>query len=416
MKLAVNSEVGRLSAVLIHTPANEVENMTPGSASDVLYDDILSLPLASREHHQLTEVLSRVCKVFQLKDLLQDVLGSEVVRIEVLSALTDLYRCHEYQADLMELPVPELASQLIEGTRKKPSSLARFLDPSPYVMPPLPNAFFTRDAVMCLNDGVIIGSMAYPARVAESILLRAIFRHHPKLKAERFFFDGTSNRSDEITIEGGDLLVIRDDLIMIGYSERTSVEAIDLLMQAIASQGPVRNFIIVKIPKQRASIHLDMLFTMVDRHQSVVFPPMLEGMTSAPAFHCVFSDGDQPEMVSVREHPHVLSALNANKLDIECIPCGGSDRFHQEREQWSSGANFFAFGPGQVMGYAHNVHTVEAMSKAGFNVVHAKNVLNGSRPIAADEKVLVTMDGSELSRGGGGCRCMTLPLARGPLE
>jgi len=117
-------------------------------------------------------------------------------------------------------------------------------------------------------------------------------------------------------------------------------------------------------------------------------------------------------MAKVVEYDNVLQALKSIGMDLEPIPCGGGDRFHQEREQWSSGANFFAFAPGQVMGYAHNIHTIEAMSGAGFQVVHAKNVLDGSRPIGSNEKILVTMEGSELSRGGGGCRCMTMPLAR----
>lgn len=416
MALSVHSEIGKLEMVLVHTPASEVENMTPDSASDVLYDDILNLPLAAKEHAQLTGVLQQVSKTVQLKDLLSDVLQSAEAKNSVVSALTTLYRCPEHADHMLALSAPALAAQLIEGTRKRISSLERFLDKSPYAIPPLPNAFFTRDATMCVSDGVIIGSMAHPARVAESVLLKAIFRHHPKVHTDRFFFDGTVDTPAGITIEGGDLLILRKDLIMIGYSERTSVRAIDLLMKSIAAEGAVQNFIVVEIPQRRASIHLDMLFTMVDVDKCVVYPPMLEGSTATPAYHCVFSDEPEPVMVSVTEHPHVLGALDAVGMPLEPIACGGPDRFHQEREQWASGANFFAFAPGQIMGYAHNVHTIEAMAQAGFNVVHAKNVVDGSRPIAPTEQILVTMDGSELSRGGGGCRCMTLPLSRAAVE
>ncbi len=209
------------------------------------------------------------------------------------------------------------------------------------------------------------------------------------------------------------MLVLREDLVVIGYSERTSVAAIDHLMKVIAGQGPVRNFVVVQIPKSRATIHLDMLFTMVDRDACVVYPPIIEGAYKAPAYHCAFDGSHTGKMQAVTEHPSVLSALKTLGLDLEPISCGGRERFQQEREQWASGANFFAFAPGQVMGYAHNVHTIEAMSQAGFNVVSAKAVIKKDRTIDPNERVLVSMDGAELSRGGGGCRCMTMPLARG---
>lgn len=413
MNIQVNSEVERLNAVLVHTPGVEMENMTPDSASDVLYDDILSLPLASKEHVQLTGVLNQVAKVYELKDLLADVLAMNSVKGALIERLTGLYGCPDYRDRLLEVPAKPLAAQLIEGTPKTITTLERFLDPSPYVLPPLPNTFFTRDATMCLNNKVIIGSMAYRARVAESLLLKAIFTHHESVASQGFYFDGTSNTDSQVTIEGGDLLVLREDLVVIGYSERTSVAAIDHLMKTIASQGPVRNFVVVEIPKSRATIHLDMLFTMVDFDACVVYPPIIKGAHMAPAYHCVFDGSDAAKMQSVTEHPNVLSALQSLGLDLEPIACGGTERFHQEREQWASGANFFAFAPGQVMGYAHNVHTVETMSQAGFKVVSAKALINKEQTIGADERVLVSMDGAELSRGGGGCRCMTMPLARG---
>jgi arginine deiminase len=144
----------------------------------------------------------------------------------------------------------------------------------------------------------------------------------------------------------------------------------------------------------------------------VVFPPLITGPHRSRAFHCRFGRGDGAQ---IKEYSGVLQALKALGLELEPVSCGGPDQFHQEREQWASGANFFAFGPGQILGYSHNTHTVDALSQAGFNVATAEDVIAGERRLDPAERVVVTIDGAELSRGGGGCRCMTMPLARRPL-
>jgi arginine deiminase len=200
---------------------------------------------------------------------------------------------------------------------------------------------------------------------------------------------------------------------MIGYSERTTTRGIDTLMDAIAEKGGVENFVVVEIPKSRATIHLDMIFTMVDRDRCVVFSPLITGMHKCRAFHVRY---EQQRVKRIVEYPGVLEALRTQGLDLKPIPCGGDNELRQEREQWSSGANFFAMAPGHILGFEHNQATAEELSKSGFEIVPADRMINEELSLEPGRPTLVTMHGSELSRGGGGCRCMTMPLNRNPVN
>ena len=409
--IQVDSEIGRLQAVLVHRPGREIENMTPSTAAEVLYDDILNRDLAVREHDQLTRVLGQVAQVLEFSVLLQEVLQDEAIRFKLLKKLTRLYHCRDMLDSLMQLPVAQLVRQLFEGTERPRNTLSRYLDPVPYILPPLPNAFFTRDATMCANDRVIIGSMAHRVRVAEAMLLKVLFKHHPALENGGFYFDGTkrNKKPEGITIEGGDLLMVRKDVALIGYSERTSIEGIDRLMAAFAQEGHIQQVIVVEMPKSRATIHLDMIFTLLDEDQCMVFSPLILGRARCRAWRVVLQ---RPCDYRIEEFDGVLDALRAVGVDLQPVKCGGEDPLNQEREQWASGANFFTFAPGQIVGYAQNVHTMEALSDAGYSVVNADEY-------QADKhrgRVVVGIEGSELSRGGGGCRCMTMPLQRQPLS
>lgn len=409
-KISITSEIGKLNTVIIHKPGPEMENMTPSTASEVLYDDILTLDLALDEHKQLTGVLNRVAtQTLELSNLLKDVLVSEPVKLNLLQEVCALHNHNELVDDLMVLPADVLSRQFFEGTLLKKDTLERYLNASSHAIPPLPNAFFTRDAVMCVNHKAIIGSMAHRVRLTEALLLKTIFKNHPLLSGHGFHFDGSQRHSDEMTIEGGDLLVIKDDLMIIGYSERTSARAIDRIAQKLSADMENLDVIVVDLPKIRATIHLDMIFTMLDRDACMVYPPLITGAGKCQAYHMQCSFG---KINKINEFSGLPKALLHFGLNLEFIKCGGENAFFQEREQWTSGANFFTFAPGHVIGYKHNKATMESLHQAGFEIVGAHQVIDGSVNLTAAQRYAVMMEGSELSRGGGGCRCMTLPVHR----
>ncbi|WP_395376228.1 arginine deiminase family protein [Marinicella sp. W31] len=413
-KIAIASEIGKLNTVIIHKPGSEMENMTPSTAGEVLYDDILTLDLALDEHRQLTGVLEKVAdQTLEFSDLLTDVLASEQVKLDLLQDVCALHGHNELVDDLMVLSPEVLSRQFFEGTLLKKDTLERYLNSSSHAIPPLPNAFFTRDAVMCVNDKAIIGSMAHRVRLTEALLLKAVFKHHEKLSGHGFHFDGTLTQSDEMTIEGGDLLVIRDDLMIIGYSERTSARAIDRIAQKLSAEKEKLDVVVVDLPKIRATIHLDMIFTMLDKDACMVYPPLVTGAGKCQAYHLECSFG---KIKKINEFSGIPKALLHFGMEMRFVNCGGDSAFRQEREQWTSGANFFTFAPGHVIGYKHNKATMESLNQAGFEIINAVDIIEQDLKFEPAMKSAVMMEGSELSRGGGGCRCMTMPVHRDPVD
>ncbi|MCF6288422.1 MAG: arginine deiminase family protein [Proteobacteria bacterium] len=407
--ISVHSEIGKLNTVIVHQPGNEMENMTPATAKEVLYDDILNLDLALAEHRQLTGVLRRVAKVHEFTDLLCDVLKDDKVKLQILKDVCNLYGHPELIDDLAQLEASALSAQFFAGTLLEKNTLERFLSDSRHAIPPLPNAFFTRDAVMCVYENIIIGSMAHKVRLTEALLLRYIFRHHPLLGVNNFYHDGTRKQSEEVTVEGGDILVIKEDLLIIGFSGRTSARAIDKLAKEMSRDKGKLDILVVKLPKIRATIHLDMIFTMLDVDKFMVFPPLITGPDKCRSFHMVCSNGS---IKSIKEFSGLPKAMRSLGIEATFINCGGNKPFAQEREQWTSGANFFTFAPGHIIGYKHNKETMLALDKAGFEIITANDIITDKKSLDLTKLQAISMDGAELSRGGGGCRCMTMPVHR----
>lgn len=406
MTAHVSSEIGRLRAVLVHSPGPELLAVTPSNRADYLYDDIIDGESAAREHRRFIAILERFTTVHQVRSLLSDVLASAESRDLLIRETMDIVPSEPLARDIAALGADDIVRMLIEGRDEPPGPLARALNEPGHVLPPLPNLFFTRDSGMVAGDHVVVGSMRYAIRWTEAIIMKALFMHHPALANAGILYDGAAERRVNYTVEGGDIHPLRRDLVVLGFSERSSPAAIDQLATIFFEQTPVRDIIVVVMPKEHTAIHLDMIFTQVDRGLCVVYPPHFIGPERLPVLH--WRKGE----ATIRERPNIFSALADCDMPIEPIFCGGATRTVQEREQWASGCNFVAMKPGVILSYQRNEGTLRELERMGFRIVQGTSFLTGEDRIGETDRAVVTFEGAELVRAGGGPRCMTLPVLR----
>ena len=416
MPLQVFSEIGRLRRVLIHRPGLEIDRMEPTMMEHLLFDDILFGDEARQEHETFCELLRRFgVEVLDAQDLLRDTLQSEAARKETFAALESWHRVPaEVVSRLREMDADELSDALVAGVRSSTARPGHFFD-----LFPVPNYFFQRDPQVVLGDRVIVSSMATEARDRESMLARTIFRHHDDLSGCDDLFDvggpvhSGSDRGAAYPVprlEGGDVLVLSPELVLVGISARTNRRGVEVLGEYLRrSKTSFRRLIAVEIPPRRAFMHLDTVFTIIDRGLGLGYPGVVEpgGPESARVY---LVDLEARELAFTVE-PSLAGALAAVGFELELVPCGGDDPVDQVREQWTDGANAFAVAPGVIFLYYRNRRTAAALAARGWRVMSDEEALS-SPDLDDGQRTVITFRGRELSRARGGPRCMTMPLER----
>ena len=409
INVSVNSEIGKLQHVLVHTPGPELEKVTPENAHDFLFSDILNMQVAQKEYSYFKRVLQKVTQVHEIGDLLTDILKSENVKSSLVDRICKMEDKGFLAPYLKALPAEELSKQLIEGVQLDDIT---YINHERFALQPLPNLFFMRDASFTMFDNIMISNMATTVRARECMILNSIYNLHPLFDTKVINPVLSYGTNGIGTVEGGDVQIIRDDVVICGLGSRTNMHGIEALVEHLKTKPGVKHLIFQQLPLEPESfIHLDMVFTMLNVDKCMIYEPVIMNSTFK-TFHITI-DGQKAVGSEV---PDLLTGLRSLGIDLEPVYCGNRNNDWAAREQWHSGCNFFCFEPGKFIGYGRNQHTLEALNNAGFNIITAADVVNNRANLDNIKRCIVAFEGNELSRGGGGARCMTMPVQRMAVE
>jgi arginine deiminase len=406
MTINVSSEIGHLQGVIVHTPGHEVSLVNPELKDELLFDDIIFEEDARIEHLDMLDVFKTAMaddgKVIEIIDLLTEVFKKEDARAYFIEQLVKEFpeeNLHVIEKDLVKLNPDELLIFITQGYLNNSKG---------FTLNPSPNLLFTRDLAAVVGDSILVSRAAKKARLRESLLMETLVQYHPLFEPVR---ENAIRISGHQSIEGGDVLVVSDKLVLIGMSERTSFSGLMKGTEGLLNSG-VETVLAVDIPKQRSSMHLDTIFTFADKNECIVFPPaILEQKDNVVA---LFKDG---ESIKTETHSSLKSALEEKTGNsFNFIKCGGEDRTNQFREQWTDGANVFALAPGIIVGYERNTNTFNTLVNYGYDLMNQYEFIEeySKKKFTpkVGQKIAISFQGHELCRGRGGARCMTLPISR----
>ena len=405
MKPGINnySEIGKLNKVLLHRIGDEIEGLVPDNFERLLFDDIPYLKVAQQEHDKFADVLrENDVEVIYYVDETVKALRDRKVRERFVKEFVSESDIHSdavkeaLEEYLMSMSVKDMVEKTISGVKKselsvKSTSLADYISSGyPYYTDPMHNLYFTRDQGACVGDGVSIHRMSTAARRREALLLKYMFRYDSSFAPE-----GTNiwyDYDQAYSMEGGDVLVLSDEIVAIGLSQRTTVAGIEQFARNILNKSSFRKILVFDIPKCRAFMHLDTVFTMVDFDKFTIHPE-IEGPLQL--FEITLDREGNAHFSSIQDE---LANILKNELGlpaVDLLRCGGDDAQAAQREQWNDGSNTLAIAPGVVVTYERNYVTNDLLDKKGIKVL--------------------TIPSSELSRGRGGPRCMSCPVNRDDL-
>lgn len=409
--LQINSEIGVLKTVLLHRPGEELENLTPDYLKDLLFDDIPHLKVAQEEHDEFANVLrDHGVEVLYLDELVTEALNSDNLKAEFVDEMLaaskqDSRRVTQSLRDyLLSMPTNKMVRKIMAGVRKDEISLPPEhhqqlhdmveQDHYPFYLDPMPNLYFTRDPAATIGNGLTINKMHWPARRRESLFMRYIIDHHPRFAGHDI--PVWYNRDEKFSMEGGDELVLNSEAMAIGISERTTAEAIEKMATELFADSNFKKIIALEIPKSHAFMHLDTVFTMIDYDKFTIHPEIRDFEGKMNLFILEKVEGQAyPRITKQHDLEKALcEALHLPKINL--IECGGGDEIAAAREQWNDGSNTLAIAPGVVVTYDRNYVTNAKLREAGVEVIE--------------------VSGSELGRGRGGPRCMSMPLVREDLD